>query len=298
MAGGSASTPSGAAARCCSIATRSSSPASTVRVGERPGAGAAAADRPPGVALGSGRRADLFRLTASFGDSLRLDVMLDTQGAQALRPGRLAPRGGAAHHPGERAAAGRGEARGRRPRGGPHGRPGGAGVRAGLLSRPRPPGARPRRQAAGRRAAGGAPPGGRAAGLGADDEDQRRAADGARQVPLPPVVVELNPGTATAPCRIPVARRIGGPRLSRWRCTATLAACCWSPWPLRSWSASSPGHCPDQAGQRLQVAGLAPRTRGPPGQVVGGRRRVPHRSSSPARPAASIQLNPRAVKVV
>ena len=52
-----------------------------VHVGERPGAGARASFTAPGVALGLERRADRFRLTADLGEALRLDVQLDTRDA-------------------------------------------------------------------------------------------------------------------------------------------------------------------------------------------------------------------------
>jgi hypothetical protein len=174
-----------------------------VRVGERPGAGARASFTAPGVALGLERRADRYRLTADLGGSLQLDVMLDTQ--QAPEPFSLVaslPGGGlrAAQLTGPLPIEGKLEVRGR-----PVPLDGALAVLeygAGLF--PHEVGWR-KVTAVGRLANG------RPAALhlvdglpGATNED---GADdvlllGSGPVALPPVVVEIDPGTAIAPCRI------------------------------------------------------------------------------------------------
>jgi Protein of unknown function (DUF2804) len=178
-------------------------PGLNVRVGDRPGAGARATFTAPGVALGLERRADRFRLTADLGGSLRLDVMLDTSGAP--EPFSLVggfPDGGlrAAQVTGPLPVHGTIEVRGR-----PVSLDGGLAVLeygAGLF--PHLVGWR-KVTAAGRLADGrpvaihlvdGLP--GATAEDGADDV----LLVGTGPVALPPVVVELDPGTATAPCRV------------------------------------------------------------------------------------------------
>lgn len=172
-------------------------------VGERPGAGARASFTAPGVALGLERRADRFRLTADLGGSLRVDVMLDTSGAP--EPFSLVaslPGGGlrAAQVTGPLPVQGTIEVRGR-----PVTLDGGLAVLeygAGLF--PHLAGWR-KVTAAGRLADGrpvaihlvdGMP--GATAEDGADDV----LLLGTGPVAQPPVVVEIDPGTATAPCRV------------------------------------------------------------------------------------------------
>jgi len=174
-----------------------------VRVGERPGAGARAGFTVPGVALGLERRADRFRLTAELGDSLVLDVMLDTAGAP--EPFSLVaglPEGGlrAVQVTGPLPMEGKLTVRGR-----PVPVGGGLAVLeygAGLF--PREVGWR-KVTAAGRLADGRPVALHLVDGLpGSSNED---GADdvllvGAGPVALPPVVVEIDPGTSTAACRI------------------------------------------------------------------------------------------------
>ncbi len=174
-----------------------------VRVGERPGAGARASFTAPGVALGLERRADRYRLTADLGSSLQLDVMLDTH--EAPEPFSLVaglPEGGlrAAQVTGPLPVEGTLEVRGR-----PVPLAGGLAVLeygAGLF--PREVGWR-KVTAVGRLGDGRPVALHLVDGLpGASNED---GADdvllvGRGPVALPPVVVEIDPGTATASCRI------------------------------------------------------------------------------------------------
>jgi hypothetical protein len=174
-----------------------------VRVGDRPGAGARASFTAPGVALGLERRADRFRLTADLGGSLRLDVMLDTRGAP--EPFSLVaglPEGGlrAAQVTGPLPIEGRLEVRGRSvPLAG-----GLAVLEYGAGLFPSQVGWR-KVTAAGRLADGRPVALHLVDGLpGANSED---GADdvllvGTGPVALPPVVVEIDPGTAIAPCRV------------------------------------------------------------------------------------------------
>jgi hypothetical protein len=174
-----------------------------VHVGDRPGAGARASFTAPGVALGLERRADRFRLTADLGGSLRLDVLLDTRGApEPFSLVAALPEDGlrATQVTGPLPIEGTLEVRGR-----PVPLQGGLAVLeygAGLF--PREVGWR-KATAAGRLADGrpvalqlvdGLP------GAGNDDGADDVLLIGAGPVALPPVVVELDPGTATAPCRI------------------------------------------------------------------------------------------------
>jgi hypothetical protein len=174
-----------------------------VRVGERPGAGARASFTAPGVALGLERRADRFRLTADLGDSLQLDVMLDTRGAPepfALVAGLPEEGLRAAQVTGPLAVEGRLEVRGR-----PVALAGGLAVveyAAGLFPREV---AWRKATAAGRLADGrpvalqlvdGLP------GSTNDDGADDVLLVGEGPVALPPVVIEVDPGTAVAPCRL------------------------------------------------------------------------------------------------
>ena len=174
-----------------------------VRVGARPGAGARAGFTAPGVALSLERRADRFRLTADLGGSLQLDVRLDTR--DAPEPFSLVaglPEGGlrAAQLTGPLQIEGTLEVRGHRVplEGGLAVLEFGAGIFPGLVGW--------RKLTAAGRLADGRPlalhlvdglPGGGSDG-GADDV----LLIGAGPVALPPVVVEIDPGTTTAPCRV------------------------------------------------------------------------------------------------
>lgn len=173
-----------------------------VRVGEQPGAGARASFTAPGVALGLERRADRYRLTADLGDSLQLDVMLDTHDAPepfALVAGLPEEGVRAVQVTGPLALEGRLQVRGR-----PVALEGGLAVieyGAGLF--PREVGWR-KATAAGRLADGrpiaihlvdGLP------GAGNDDGADDVLLIGVGPVALPPVVIELDPGTTVAPCR-------------------------------------------------------------------------------------------------
>jgi Protein of unknown function (DUF2804) len=174
-----------------------------VHVGERPGAGARASFTAPGVALGLERRADRYRLTADLGGSLQLDVMLDTR--EAPEPFSMVaglPDGGlrAAQVTGPMSVEGTLKVRGR-----PVPIDGGLAVLeygAGLF--PREVGWR-KVTAVGRLADGQPVALHLVDGLpGATNED---GADdvllvGSGPVALPPVVVEIDPGTAIAPSRI------------------------------------------------------------------------------------------------
>ena len=174
-----------------------------VHVGERPGAGARASFTAPGVVLGLERRADRYRLTADLGGSLQLDVMLDMR--EAPEPFSLVaglPEGGlrAAQVSGPLSITGTLEVRGQ-----PVPLEGGLAVLeygAGLF--PREVGWR-KVTAVGRLGDGRPVALHLVDGLpGATNED---GADdvllvGSGPVPLPPVVVEADPGTAIAPCRV------------------------------------------------------------------------------------------------
>jgi hypothetical protein len=173
------------------------------RVGERPGAGARASFTAPGVTLGLERRADRYRVIADLGGSLQLDVRLDTR--EAPEPFALVaalPDGGwrAAQVTGPLSMDGTLSVRGR-----PVGLGGGLAVveyGAGLF--PREVGWR-------KVSAAGHLPDGRPVALqlvdglpGASRDD---GADdvlliGLGPVALPPVVVEIDPGTTVADCRI------------------------------------------------------------------------------------------------
>ncbi len=229
-----------------------------VHVGERPGAGARASFTAPGVAFGLERRADRYRLTADLGDPLRLDVRLDTRGAPepfALVAGLPEEGLRAAQVSGPLALEGTLEVRGK-----PVSLEGGLGVLeygAGLF--PREVGWR-KVTAAGRLDDGrpvalhlvdGLP--GASNQDGADDV--LLVGDG--PVALPPVVVEIDPGTATAPCRIlapdgtvdltfePAAAH----RDSRGLLLVTLAT--------TQLAGELSGTLPGPVGEPLQVRGLA-----------------------------------------
>jgi hypothetical protein len=229
-----------------------------VRVGDRPGAGARASFTVPGVALGLERRADRFRLTADLGDSLQLDVMLDTREAPA--PFSLVaalPEGGlrAAQVAGPLRVEGKLEVRGR-----PVPLDDGLAVLeygAGLF----PSLVGWRKATAVGRLAGGQPvaihlvdglP-----GVGNDDGADDVLLMGAGPVALPPVVVEVDPGTTVAPCRIlspdgsvdltfqPTAAH----RDSRSLLLVSLAT--------TQLAGELAGTLPGPGGRRLQVSGLA-----------------------------------------
>ena len=174
-----------------------------VRVGERPGAGARASFTAPGIALGLERRADRYRLTADLGDQLQLDLLLDTTGApepfalvaalpeEGLRATQLA---------GPLPLQGRLEVRGRT-----------VALEGGLAVVEYGAGLFPREIGWRKATAAGRLDDGRALALhvvdglpGGDDAD---GADGvllvgAGPVALPPVVIEIDPGTSVAPCRL------------------------------------------------------------------------------------------------
>ena len=229
-----------------------------VRVGERPGAGARASFTAPGVALGLERRADRFRLTAELGDSLRLDVMLDTRGApepfalvaslpeEGLRVTQVS---------GPLPVEGKLEVRGRA-----------VDLTGGLAVLEYGAGLFPSQASWRKATAAGRLADGRPVALhlvdglpvsGADDGADDVLLIGAGPVPLPPVVVELDPGTATAPCRIlspdgsvdltfqPVAVH----RDTRGLLLVSLAT--------TQLVGELAGTLPGPGGQRLQVAGLA-----------------------------------------
>ena len=173
-----------------------------VRVGERPGAGARASFTAPGVALGLERRADRFRLSADLGDTLQLDAMLDTHDAPepfALVAGLPEEGLRATQLTGPLAVTGRLEVRGRSVA-----LEGGLAVveyGAGLF--PREIGWR-KATAAGRLADGrplalhvvdGLP------GANNDDGADDVLLIGAGPVALPPVVIEIDAGTAISPSR-------------------------------------------------------------------------------------------------
>jgi hypothetical protein len=229
-----------------------------VRVGERPGAGARASFTAPGVALGLERRADRFRLTADLGDSLQLDVRLDTR--DAPEPFSLVaalPEGGlrAAQVTGPLSLEGTLEVRGQ-----PLSLEGGLAVLeygAGLF----PNQVAWRKATAVGRLADGRPlaihlvdglP-----GQGSDDGADDVLLIGSGPVALPPVVVEIDPGTAVAPCRIlspdgsvdltfqPVAAH----RDSRSLLLVSLAT--------TQLAGELAGTLPGPGGGRLQVSGLA-----------------------------------------
>ncbi len=174
-----------------------------VHVGERPGAGARASFTAPGMALGLERRADRFRLSADLGDALRLDVMLDTR--DSPEPFSLVaalPEDGlrAAQLTGPLPIEGKLEVRGRR-----------VPLQGGLAVLEFGAGIFPREVGWRKVTAAGRLPDGRTVALhvvdglpGASNQD---GADdvllvGDGPVGLPPVVVEIDPGTAIAPCRI------------------------------------------------------------------------------------------------
>jgi hypothetical protein len=174
-----------------------------VRVGDRPGAGARASFTAPGVALGLERRADRFRVTADLGDSLQLDVLLDTRTAPepfALVAGL--PEGGlrAVQLSGPMGIEGRLEVRGR-----PVTLDGGLAVLeygAGLF----PAQVGWRKVTAAGRLADGRPVAlqlvdGLPGASNQDGADDVLLVEGG-PVALPPVVVEIDPGTTVAPCRI------------------------------------------------------------------------------------------------
>ncbi len=229
-----------------------------VRVGERPGAGARASFTAPGVALGLERRADRFRLTADLGESLQLDVMLDTNGAPepfALVAGLPEDGLRATQLTGPLAMEGRLEVRGR-----PVLLEGGLAVveyGAGLF--PREVGWR-KATAAGRLADGrplalhlvdGLP------GANNDDGADDVLLIGAGPVALPPVVVEIDPGTSIAPCRLLSPdgsvdlsfRPAAAHRDSRGLLLVTLST--------TQLAGELSGTLPGPGGRPLQVSGLA-----------------------------------------
>jgi hypothetical protein len=174
-----------------------------VQVGDRPGAGARASFTAPGVSLGLERRADRYRLTADLGGSLQLDVMLDTR--QAPEPFALVaglPDGGlrAVQVTGPLSMEGRLEVRGR-----PVPMVGGLAVLeygAGLFPRE----LSWRKVTAAGRLADGRPVAlhlvdGMPGATNEDGADDVLLVEGG-PVALPPVVVEIDPGTAIASCRI------------------------------------------------------------------------------------------------
>jgi hypothetical protein len=172
-----------------------------VRVGERPGAGARASFTAPGVALSLERRADRFRLVADLGGSLQLDVQLDTRDAPepfSLVAGLPGEGLRAAQLTGPLAIEGSLQVRGRPVslEGGLAVLEFGAGVFPGQVGW--------RKVTAAGRLADGRPvalhlvdglPGG-------DDGADDVLLLGSGPVALPPVAVEIDPGTSTAPCRI------------------------------------------------------------------------------------------------